>query len=50
MTFEQALDFHHTLTQVYKSLNYDLCTVPKCSISKRAEFIKSQLSSCNGAP
>ncbi len=48
MTFEQALDFHHTLTQIYTSLNYDLCIVPKCSIKERAEFIKSQLISGNG--
>lgn len=49
MTFEQAFDFHHTLTQIYHSLNYDLCITPKCSIIERTEFIKSQLASCNEA-
>jgi predicted ATPase len=43
MTFQQALDFHLNLTQVYESLNYNLCTVPNYTISERASFIKEHL-------
>ena len=43
MTFEQAKDFHHILVNVYESLSYNLCIVPKCPITERTQFILSQL-------
>lgn len=43
MTFEQALGFHKTITQLYDALNYNLHIVPKLPVDERARFIKSYL-------
>lgn len=41
MSFDQAQDFHQRLVDIYQSLNYDLCIVPKGSILQRADFVRA---------
>ena len=40
-TFEQAMEIHKHLVTVYKRFMMPIIEVPKASVDKRVEFIKS---------